>query len=129
MINKIPVADRATLEQGLKRLKLRYTREIVDSANELAMEEEPSYIDFLAYLVEHEIKMREETQRLKNIRRAKFPQLKTLDEFDYSFQNSINQPSMRDLASLDFLHARENVVFLDLPGWQNPPGRSRDSLQ
>jgi len=63
-----------TLEQGLKRLKLRYTREIVDSANELAMEEEPSYIDFLAYLVEHEIKMREETQRLKNIRRAKFPQ-------------------------------------------------------
>jgi len=46
--------------------------------------------------------------------------LKTLDEFDYSFQNSINQQSMRDLASLDFLHARENVVFLDLPGLAKP---------
>ncbi|NLJ55800.1 MAG: hypothetical protein GX334_01995 [Firmicutes bacterium] len=48
MINKIPVADRAVLEQGLKRLKLRHTREIVDAAHELAMEEEPGYIDFLA---------------------------------------------------------------------------------
>jgi len=46
VINKIPVADRETLEQGLKRLKLRYIREIIDSANELAMEEEPGYIDF-----------------------------------------------------------------------------------
>lgn len=65
MINKIPVADREALEQGLKRLKPRYTREIIDFANELAMEEEPGYIDFPAYLVEHEIKMRDETQRLK----------------------------------------------------------------
>jgi DNA replication protein DnaC len=74
MINKIPVADRDALEQGLKRLKLRHTREIVDSAHELAIEEEPGYIDFLAYLVEHEIKKREETQRLNNMKRAKFPQ-------------------------------------------------------
>ncbi len=116
MINKIPVADRKALEQGLKRLKLRYTREIIDSVNELAMEEEPGYIDFLAYLVEHEIKMRDEAQRLKNMKRAKFPQLKTLDEFDYSFQNSINQQSIRDLASLDFMHAKENVVFLGPSG-------------
>jgi DNA replication protein DnaC len=116
VINKIPVADRDALEQGLKRLKLRYTREIVDSAHELAMEEEPGYIDFLAYLVEHEIKMREETQRLKNMKRARFPQLKTLDEFDYSFQNSINQQSMRDLESLDFMHAKENIVFLGPSG-------------
>ena len=116
MINKIPVADRETLEQGLKRLKLRYIREIIDSANELAMEEEPGYIDFLAYLVEHETKMREETQRLKNMKRAKFPHLKTLDEFDYSFQNSINQQSIRDLASLDFIHAKENIIFLGPSG-------------
>lgn len=116
MINKIPVADRETLEQGLKRLKLRYTREIIDSVNELAMEEEPSYIDFLAYLVEHEIKMRDETQRLKNMKRAKFPQLKTLAEFDYSFQNSITQQSMRDLEGLDFMHAKENIVFLGPSG-------------
>jgi DNA replication protein DnaC len=116
VINKIPVADRETLEQGLKRLKLRYIREIIDSANELAMEEEPGYIDFLAYLVEHETKMREETQRLKNMKRAKFPHLKTLDEFDYSFQNSINQQSIKDLASLDFIHAKENIIFLGPSG-------------
>jgi DNA replication protein DnaC len=116
VINKIPVADREVLEQGLKRLKLRYTREIVDAAHELAMEEEPGYIDFLAYLVDHEIKMREETQRLKNMKRAKFPQLKTLDEFDYSFQNSINQQSIRDLESLDFMHAKENIIFLGPSG-------------
>ncbi len=95
MINKIPVTDRETLEQGLKRLKLRYIREIIDSANELAMEEEPGYIDFLAYLVEHETKMREETQRLKNMKRAKFAYLKTLDEFDYLSKTPLTNRVLR----------------------------------
>ncbi|GAB6181771.1 hypothetical protein JCM14036_30900 [Desulfotomaculum defluvii] len=47
MIRKMAVVDRSTLDQKLKRLKLGHIREILNDANELAMEEEPSYVDFL----------------------------------------------------------------------------------
>lgn len=116
MIRQIPVAEREDLEQGLKRLKLRYIREVLDDVNELAMDEEPGYIDFLAYLVDQEIKTRDETQRKKRLKKAKFPQLKTLDEFDFSFQNSISQQSMWDLAGLEFIQVQENVIFLGPSG-------------
>ena len=51
MIRTIPPLDREALEQGLRRLKLRHMREHIDDINELALQEEPSYLEFLAYLV------------------------------------------------------------------------------
>src|SRR5690606_21482369 len=44
------------------------------------------------------------------------PFYRTLDDFDFSFQNSVSQQTLRDLAELDFLRARENIVLLGPPG-------------
>lgn len=46
MIRNINLADRETLEQNLKKLKLRHVRDKLDEINELALQEEPSYLDF-----------------------------------------------------------------------------------
>jgi len=43
-------------------------------------------------------------------------QWRTLDEFDFSFQTSVSQKTIRDLATLGFVEARENLVFLGPPG-------------
>jgi DNA replication protein DnaC len=49
-----------------------------------------------------------------------YSQLKSSKEveghFDFSFQNSVSQQTLRDLAQLDFLRARENIALLDPPG-------------
>lgn len=116
MIRQIPAVDRDNLEQGLRRLKLPHIRNIIDEANELAMDEEAGYIDFLAYLVNVEVELRDHTQRQKRLLKAKFPQYKTLEEFDFCFQYSISQQTIRDLAGLDFIEARENIVLLGPPG-------------
>jgi len=58
MIRTIPPANREALEQGLRRLKLRHMREHLDDINELALQEEPSYMDFLGYLVVREVEGR-----------------------------------------------------------------------
>jgi DNA replication protein DnaC len=116
MIKAIPPADRIALEQGLKRLKLRRIREMLDDVNELALQEEPSYLDFLAYMVNQEVTAREQTQRAKRLRSAKFPFYKTLDDFDFSFQNSISRQNMLDLAQLAFVEAHENIVLLGPQG-------------
>ena len=116
MIRQIPFADRVTLEHNLKKLKLPHIRNILGDANELALEEEPAYIDFLAYLISKEVEFREKTQQQKRMKKASFPQVKALEDFDFTFQNSISQQSIYDLATLQFIEARENIVFLGPPG-------------
>jgi hypothetical protein len=47
--------NREALEQGLRKLKLRHMREHQDDINELALQEEPSYMDFLGYFVVRDV--------------------------------------------------------------------------
>ena len=116
MIRTIPAADREALEQGLRRLKLRHMREHLDDINELALQEEPSYIDFLGYLVVREVEGRERTQRETRLKSARFPFYRTLDDFDFGFQNSVSRQTLLDLAQLQFIESKENVILLGPPG-------------
>lgn len=116
MITAIGRADVEQLEHGLKRLKLRHIREFLDEACEVAATEEPSYKDFIAYLIEHEVKGREATQLQTRTKAAKFRDLKELDAFDFGFQTSVSRQTIMDLAGLDFVKAKENVCLLGPSG-------------
>jgi len=116
MIRTIGAADREILEQNLKKLKLRHVRDKLEEINELALQEEPSYLDFLTYLIQEEINGREATQRQRRLKAARFPAWRTLEQFDFSFQTSVNRQTIRDLATLDFIRARENLILLGPPG-------------
>lgn len=116
MIPTIGPADRKELEQGLKRLKLRWIRDHLDELSELALQEEASYLDYLAYLVKEEVRGRDETQIRNAFKSARFPVRKSLDDFDFSFQTSVSQQTVRDLASLEFVKAHENLILLGPPG-------------
>ncbi|MGI6557770.1 MAG: IS21-like element helper ATPase IstB [Limnochordia bacterium] len=116
MIRTIPTVNRDALEQGLRRLKLRHMREHLEDINELALQEEPSYLDFLGYLVSREVEGREQTRRAIRLKAARFPFYRTVDDFDFTVQNSVSQQTLRDLAQLEFVKVRENVVLLGPPG-------------
>ena len=73
MIRAITPLDRAALEQGLKRLKHRHMRDHLDAIIALALQEEPSYLDFLTYLVSREVQSREKTRRAIRLKAARFP--------------------------------------------------------
>ncbi len=103
MIRTIGTCDLETLEQNLKRLKLKHIRGSLEAINELALTEEPSYLDFLSYLVEEEVNGREKTQRAGRLKAARFPSWRTLEEFDFSFQSSVSRQTMRDLNTLEFI--------------------------
>src|SRR5438309_6298606 len=49
------------------------------------------------------------------VKAARFPQVKTLDDFDFSFQRSVKRQVIAHLAQLDFLQEATNVVFLGPP--------------
>jgi DNA replication protein DnaC len=50
------------------------------------------------------------------VQATRFPQIKTLGDFDFSFQRSIKRSQIAHLAQLDFLAEASNVVFLGPPG-------------
>lgn len=103
------------LEAGLRRLKLRRIREILEEKNHLAVERQPSYLDFLADLIREEVTARDDTQYEKRLKAAKLPDHKTIEGFDFSFQTSINRQQVLELARLQFVQNRENIVLCGPP--------------
>ncbi len=83
---------------------------------ERARSEEWSYERFAEALLSTEQSSREAHGGEGRIRAARFPQRKTLEEFDFTFQRSVRKAQILHLGQLDFLHAKENVVLLGPPG-------------
>jgi DNA replication protein DnaC len=81
-----------------------------------ARSEEWSYEHFAAVLLKTEIDSRDSHGGQARIKAARFPARKTLEEFDFAFQRSINKTAVLHLGQLDFLAGKENVVLLGPPG-------------
>lgn len=104
------------LHRNLKILKLVTFETILDNYLEVAAKEERSIIEILDYLIYQELQ-RKEAQALKlRLRKAAFPMDKTVDNFDFDFQPSIDRTVIGELVSLKFIHNAENIVFLGPPG-------------
>jgi DNA replication protein DnaC len=71
---------------------------------------------YLAAVLAEEVSARETHGGQHRVKAARFPQVKTLDDFDFGFQRSIKQQAISHLAQLDFLHEAKNVIFLGPPG-------------
>jgi DNA replication protein DnaC len=104
------------VHDNLKRLKLTAIESLVDNYLEIAATEERSTLEVLDYLFDQELKSKEDRALGLRLRMAGFPMEKRLDDFDMSFQPSLDPTVIRDLASLRFIHHTENVVFLGPPG-------------
>jgi DNA replication protein DnaC len=100
----------------LERLKLKRVADLLDPISEQATKESLSYLDFLDRLLETEAASRAERRLLAKTRLAHFPFQKTLADFDFSFQPSIDRKQIQELATLRFLANGENIILLGPPG-------------
>jgi DNA replication protein DnaC len=83
---------------------------------ERARAEEWSYERFCEALLATEVASRDAHGGEARIKAARFPARKTLEEFDFSFQRSVQKTLVLHLGQLDFLAGRENVLLLGPPG-------------
>jgi DNA replication protein DnaC len=104
------------VHHNLKRLKLNTIDALLDNYLEIAAKEEQSTLQVLDYLFDLELKSKEDRALEVRMRMAGFPMEKRLEDFDMSFQPSLDPAVIHDLASLRFIHNAENVVFLGPPG-------------
>lgn len=104
------------LRAQLKRLHLHTMAQIFEEEATKAAKSEMSYTAFLARLVDEEIAAKTDASINIRIAKARFPMLRTLEEFDFSFQPFLSAARIRELAELGFLGKAENVVFVGRPG-------------
>lgn len=100
----------------LKKLRLPAIAEMLDSYTKQAVSSSMSYMDFLSGLVSEEVSYKARRSVQSRIKSAKFPVTKSLDDFDYAFQTSINRKKLEELSSLRFIDNWENALFLGPPG-------------
>ena len=81
-----------------------------------AVDEGWDHQTYLAAVLAEEVSARETHGGQHRVKAARFPQIKTLDDFDFAFQRSVKQATVSHLAQLDFLHEAKNVVLLGPPG-------------
>ena len=108
--------DSDQLRERLQNLKLDCMAENLDGLCEQAASEEWSYATFLAQLLEDELAAREQRRLAVTTKMARFPFHKTLEQFDFAFQPSVEKRRIQELASLRFVSGGSNVLFLGPPG-------------
>jgi DNA replication protein DnaC len=104
------------LEAYLKRLRLpAIGRHYQELARQAAQGNLP-YEAFLLALVEIEAQQREENAHQKRLRMARFPVIKSLDQFDFTTLPSLNKALVLDLAQGGYLDKRENLILMGNSG-------------
>ena len=110
------IAEYERLKTNLSGLKLNRLLEVLDSHNRLAQERGLSYTDYLDGLMAEEISFRTDRGSRTRLKMAHFPVIKTLEQFDFTFQPGLEQRKVEELFTLRFIEQRENVLFLGPPG-------------
>jgi DNA replication protein DnaC len=99
-----------------RALKAPSLREAAGRLGQRARAENWSHEEFLAACLQREVSARESHGGEGRIRAARFPARKSLEEFDYDHARGLKRDTIAHLGTLDFVTARENVVFLGPPG-------------
>lgn len=104
------------LINNLEALKLFKFKDKLDDYIDLINNKQKTIIDAIYELTELEIDSLKEKMIAHSIQFAGFPFYKTLDEFDFSFQPSINKELILDFNNLRFIERKENILFVGSPG-------------
>ncbi len=100
----------------LEKLKLEHLDAQLDAVCEQAAGRDLDYKSFLTQALETEWQGRFRRGIEARLRQSRFPWVKTLEQFDFDFQPSLDRKQVRELAGLSFVERTQNVVILGPPG-------------
>ena len=108
--------DVDALRSQLGTLKLPFMLEHHQMLAQTAAEKHWSHLDYLAELLNGEAVARADRRVQRCIAQARFPVLKTLDQFDWNWPTKINRLLIQNLFHMDFVTQHANVVFISGTG-------------
>lgn len=103
-----------TMQAQLRKLMLSTAAREIEEV--LAKHKKSVSLDWVSELLEREIDSRKANGIQKRIDRAAFPEVTTLEEFDWGFNAKIDRSSIEELGTLDFVRKNRIALFLGAPG-------------
>lgn len=100
------------LRDNLHSLKLNAFLERYNEAAQQAVQKQWSYPHYLGQLAQNEVNLRNDRSTARRIKLARFPVMKSVDNFDWNWPKKINRPQVQNLFRLAFLEQKANVIFL-----------------
>jgi DNA replication protein DnaC len=110
------IAESHALKDQLIQLGLHAMANQFEAEAEIAAQSELSYTTYLARLVEAQLADKTDRSVNARVHRARFPMLRTMEEFDFTFQPGLAAARVRELANLAFVDQAANVLFIGGPG-------------
>lgn len=111
-----PTTDLVLLRHHLTALHLPTVKSECEQVARQAATENLDYLGFLLRLCERELTDREGRAYQRRLQAARFPQLKSIDHFDFTAQPSLKQALVRELTRCEFIDRRECVILCGGPG-------------
>lgn len=108
--------DDEYIHEQLKQFKLVDMRERYQEIVDEAINEKLGYKDFLIRLIQIEEEGKQKRLEERLILKAGFDFIKTLDDIEYSFNESINYQKIKELGTLSFMERNENIIIIGPPG-------------
>lgn len=106
----------ARVHDALVRLQMRHASDCLDALLTDAARHELTYLDFLDRVLATEVESKQRKRVAMGIQIAHFPAVKTLDDFDFRFQPSVDAKLVRELATGRFVANAQNVLLFGPPG-------------
>jgi DNA replication protein DnaC len=116
-----PTAQAALLESYLRRLRLTTMLSQYAPLADQAAREGPPYERFLLLLAAREVATREEQLVRQRLGQAKFPTIKTLEQYDFARMPGLNRQLILELAQGHYLAAKENILLVGAIGTGKTP--------
>lgn len=104
------------LQSALNQLHLSGLAESLDVRFQEAAGHQLSHAEFLELILQDELLVRQQRQIERRVKAARFRDLKSLDDFDWSFNPSIKRSQLFDLATCRFIREARDVLFVGPPG-------------
>ena len=110
------MSNYAKLINNLEELKLEKIKENLDTYIDLINNKKKDIVDALYELTNLEIQLQNEKIIYGCVRTAGFPFHKSFEDFDFSFQPTLNKENILDFKNLRFIENKENILFVGSPG-------------
>ena len=121
--SQLPLAPTVTLDgldQHLRDLKLAFIAEHYNDFATQAAHKQTSHLEYLSELVEGEARLKRDRATQNRIRMARFPVIKTLDQFRWDWPTQINRAQVEHHFTLSFLADHTNLIYLGRVGLGKP---------
>lgn len=105
-----------TIKYYCKLLSIPLVGEIYEKEAEQANKTQLSYQHYLYNLLKYQVDSRLDNSVQRKIKKAKFPFIKTIEEYDFSFQPKVDEKLIKQLSELNFVGEGKNIIFAGPPG-------------